>query len=39
MVKLTDNLSGSHHQSKVNCVPSVYGIYISGQMSYNAIGC
>ena len=23
-----DNLSGSHHQSHVNCVSSVYGIYI-----------
>ena len=28
-----DNLSGSHHQSHVNCVSSVYGIYISGQLS------
>ena len=26
-----DNLSGSHHQSHVNCVSSVYGIYVSGQ--------
>ena len=25
-----DNLSGSHHQSQVNCVSSVYGIYVSG---------
>ena len=25
-----DNLSGSHHQSHVNCASSVYGIYISG---------
>ena len=25
-----DNLSGSHHQSHVNCVSSVYGIYVSG---------
>ena len=23
-----DNLSGSHHQSHVNCVSSVYGIYV-----------
>ena len=28
-----DNLSGSHHQSHVNCVSSVYGIYVSGQLS------
>ena len=28
-----DNLSGSHHQSHVNCVSSVYGIYVSGQFS------
>ena len=34
-----DNLSGSHHQSHVNCVPSVYGIYISGQLSSDVIGC
>ena len=27
-----DNLSGSHHQSHVNCVSSVYGIYVSGQL-------
>ena len=34
-----DNLSGSHHQSHVNCVSSVYGIYISGQLSRDVIGC
>ena len=28
-----DNLSGCHHQSQVNCVPSVYSIYVSGQLS------
>ena len=28
-----DNLSGSHHQSHVNCVSSVYGIYVSGQLN------
>ena len=33
------NLSGSHHQSQVNCVSSVYGIYISGQLSRDVIGC
>ena len=33
-----DNLSGSHHQSHVNCVSSVYGIYISGQLSRDVIG-
>ena len=28
-----DNLSGSRpHQSHVNCVSSVYGIYVSGQL-------
>ena len=32
-----DNLSGS--QSHVNCVSSVYGIYISGQLSRDVIGC
>ena len=32
-----DNLSGSHHQSHVNCVSSVYGIYVSGQLS-RAVG-
>ena len=26
-----DNLSGSHHQSHVDCVSSVYGIYVSCQ--------
>ena len=36
-----DNLimSGSHHQSHVNCVSSVYGIYVSGQLSGDVIGC
>ena len=34
-----DNLSGSHHQSHVNCVSSVYGIYVSGQLSCDVIGC
>ena len=34
-----DNLSGSHHQSHVNCVSSVYGIYVSGQLSRDIIGC
>ena len=29
----SDNLSGSHHQSHVNCVSSVYGIYVSRQLS------
>ena len=33
-----DNLSGSHHQSHVNCVSSVYGIYVSGQLNRNVIG-
>ena len=33
-----DNLSGSHHQSHVNCVSSVYGIYISGQLSRDVLG-
>ena len=33
-----DNLSGSHHQSHVNCVSSVYGIYGSGQLSHDVIG-
>ena len=28
-----DNLSGSHHQSHVNCVSSVYGIYVSGSLN------
>ena len=32
-----DNLSGSHHQSHVNCVSSVYGIYVSGQLSRDVI--
>ena len=31
-----DNLSGSHHQSHVNCVSSVYGV--SGQLSRDVIG-
>ena len=34
-----DNLSGSHHQSHVNCVSSVYGIYVSGQLTCDVIGC
>ena len=34
-----DNLSRSHHQSHVNCVSSVYGIYFSGQLSRDVIGC
>ena len=34
-----DNLSGGHHQSHVNCVSSVYGIYVSGQLSRDVIGC
>ena len=34
-----DNLSGSHHQSHVNCVSSVYGIYVSGQLGRYVIGC
>ena len=34
-----DNLSGSHHQRHVNCVSSVYGIYVSGQLSRDVIGC
>ena len=25
-----DNLSGSHQQSHVNCVSSVFGIYVTG---------
>ena len=33
------NLSGSHHQSHVNFVSSVYGINISGQLSRDVIGC
>ena len=32
-----DNLSGSHHQSHVNCVSSVYGIYVSGQFSRDVL--
>ena len=34
-----DNLSGSHHQSQVNCVSSFYGIYVSVQLSRDVIGC
>ena len=34
-----DNLSGSHHQSHVNCVSAVYGIYVFGQLSRDVIGC
>ena len=29
----------SHHQSHVNCVSSVYRIYVSGQLSRDVIGC
>ena len=32
-----DNMSGSHHQSHVNCVSSAYGIYICGQLSRDVI--
>ena len=32
-----DNLSGSHHQSHVTCVSSVYGICVSGQLSRDVI--
>ena len=32
-----DNLSGSHHQSHMNCLSSVYGIYVSGQFSRDVI--
>ena len=35
----SDNLSGSRHQSHVNCVSSLYGIYVSGQKSDDVIGC
>ena len=34
-----DNLSGNHHQSHVNCVLSVYGTYVSCQLSRDVIGC
>ena len=34
-----DDLSGSHHQSQINCVLSIYGIYVSGQLSHDVIGC
>ena len=34
-----NNLSGSHHQSHVNCVSSVYAIYVSGELSCDVIGC
>ena len=34
-----NKLSGSHHQSHVNCGSSVYGIYVSGQLSRDVIGC
>ena len=34
-----DNVSGSHYQSRVNCVSSVYGIYVSGQLNRDVIGC
>ena len=33
-----DNLSGSHHQSHVNCVSSVCDIYVSDQLSRDVIG-
>ena len=32
-----DNLSGSYHQSHVNCVSSVYGV--SDQLNRDVIGC
>ena len=32
-----DKLSGSHHQSHVNCISSVYGTYVSGQLSRDVI--
>ena len=34
-----DSLSGSHHQSHVNCVSSVYGIYVFGKLSRDVTGC
>ena len=34
-----NNLSRSHYQSHVNCVSSVYYIYVSGQLSRDVIGC
>ena len=34
-----DNLSGSHHESHVNCVSSVNGIYVSAQLIRDVIGC
>ena len=34
-----DNLSRGHHQSHVNCVSSVYAIYVSGQLSHDVISC
>ena len=34
-----ENLSESHHQSHVNCVSSVYRIYVSGQLSRDVFGC
>ena len=37
--RLFDYLSGSHHKSHVNCVSSIYGIYVSGQLSRDGIGC
>ena len=33
-----DNLSGSPHQSDVNCVSSVYNIYVPGQLSRDVVG-
>ena len=37
--RFDNNLSESHHQSRVNCVSSVYGISVSGQLSRDVIGC
>ena len=34
-----DNLSGSHHHSHLNCVSSLYGIYVCGQLSRDVIDC
>ena len=34
-----DNRSGSHHQSHVNFVWSVYSIYVSGQLSRDVTRC
>ena len=32
-----DNLSGNHHHSHVNCVSSVYGIYVFAQLSRDVL--